>query len=90
MPPGEWFTRWIVNRSADTAQGARWIAANATHFLFFVDRAALASKDVGKARNEILTLAEGAGEHRAGDARSDMTKSDEKTMEAVENHSNKA
>jgi hypothetical protein len=55
--PGEWFTRWVRNQSAENAIGARWIAEHATHFLFFVDRAELAGSNVGKARQDTLALA---------------------------------
>lgn len=62
--PGEWFTRWLQNQSADGAQGARWIADNATQFLFIVDREALAGPQVGKARQDILSLARVLSENR--------------------------
>ena len=62
--PGEWFTRWIQNQAAENARGARWIAEHATHFLFFVDRAALAGPDVGKTRQQIQTLARVLSEQR--------------------------
>ncbi len=55
--PGEWFTRWLSNEAADNAAGARWIADNATHFVFVVDREGLAGPDVGRIRNTTLTLA---------------------------------
>jgi hypothetical protein len=64
--PGEWFTRWIQNQTSENAKGARWIIEHATHFLFFVDRAALAGPQVGKARHEIQVLARILAEHRRG------------------------
>jgi hypothetical protein len=64
--PGEWFSRWMQNQSSESSKGARWIADNATHFLFFVDRAALAGPRVGKARHEIQVLARILAEHRRG------------------------
>ena len=64
--PGEWFTRWVKNQSADEAQGARWIAANASSFFFMVDREALAGRDGGKARYDTETLARLLSEHRRG------------------------
>lgn len=39
--PGEWFTRWAVKPDDEGAAGARWIAARADTFLFFVDSAGL-------------------------------------------------
>jgi hypothetical protein len=62
--PGEWFTRWIKNHAAEDAGGARWIAEHSTHFLFFVDREALAGTDVGKTRQQILALARLLSEQR--------------------------
>jgi hypothetical protein len=64
--PGEWFTRWIQNQAAANAKGARWIVDHATHFLFFIDRAALAGPDVGKVRNELRVLARMLAEQRRG------------------------
>lgn len=64
--PGEWFTRWIQNQSSESARGARWIAENASHFLFFVDRHALAGPLVGKVRQDTLSLARVLSEHRRG------------------------
>jgi hypothetical protein len=64
--PGEWFSRWIKNHSADNAKGARWIAQHATHFLFFIDRNALAGPTVGKVRNDTLQLARLIGEELRG------------------------
>jgi hypothetical protein len=62
--PGEWFTRWVQNQSAENAKGARWIIDHATHFLFFVDRVALAGPDVGKVRHEIQVMARILAEQR--------------------------
>jgi hypothetical protein len=64
--PGEWFTRWVKNQDAPEAQGARWIVENATHFVFVVDRAGLASEDVGRVRQNTLALARVLSEHRRG------------------------
>jgi len=64
--PGEWFTRWIQNQLADNARGARWISDYATHFLFFVDRDALAGPEVGKVRQDTLALARVLSEQRRG------------------------
>jgi len=83
--PGEWFTRWVRNQAADDALGARWIADHATHFLFFVDRSALASPEVGKARQDTLTLARLLAEHRRNrPVASIWTKSDETCAEKIE------
>jgi len=62
--PGEWFTRWIQNQLAENSRGARWIADHASHFLFFVDRAALAGEHVGRARQDTLALARLLSEQR--------------------------
>lgn len=64
--PGEWFTRWLMNEAADNAQGARWIAENATHFVYVVDRAGLAGEDVGRVRQNTLALARRLNEQRRG------------------------
>jgi hypothetical protein len=83
--PGEWFTNWVRNQSAEDARGARWIAEYASHFLFFVDRSALAGADVGKARQNTLTLARVLSEHRRDQPIAVIwTKSDEKYDENVE------
>lgn len=62
--PGEWFTRWLTNESAENAAGARWIASNATHFIFVVDRAGLAGEEVGRVRQNTLALARRLAEQR--------------------------
>ncbi|HYT22578.1 MAG TPA: hypothetical protein VEW05_20405 [Candidatus Polarisedimenticolia bacterium] len=56
-PPGEWFSTWAQNASAEGAEGARWINARADRFLFLVDRQALASKERGKERDSLRDLA---------------------------------
>jgi hypothetical protein len=83
--PGEWFTQWVRNQLSDEARGARWIANHASHFLFFVDRAALAGPDVGKVRQNTLALARLLAEHKR-DRPIDViwAKSDLKPDEAVE------
>ena len=83
--PGEWFTQWVRNRSSDEARGARWIADHASHFLFFVDRAALAGPDVGKVRENTLALARVLADYKR-DRPIDViwAKSDLKPDEAVE------
>lgn len=64
--PGEWFTRWILDQNSENSQGAQWIAQNATHFLFFVDREALAGANVGKVRQQTQVLARVLAEQRRG------------------------
>lgn len=57
-PPGEWFEKWAVNADDEGAQGARWIADHASHFVFFVDSELLAGTAPQKAKLDILALAE--------------------------------
>jgi hypothetical protein len=83
--PGEWFTRWVANETAVDAQGALWIAENASHFIFVVDRAGLAGPDVGRVRQNTLALARRLSEHRRGrPVIAVWTKSDEPHDEAIE------
>lgn len=83
--PGEWFTRWLSNEAADNAAGARWIADNATHFVFVVDREGLAGPDVGRIRNTTLALARRLSEHLRGRPIITVwTKSDKQCDEVVE------
>jgi hypothetical protein len=56
-PPGEWFSSWAQNASAEGAEGARWINGNADRFLFLVDREALGGNDRGKERDNLRDLA---------------------------------
>lgn len=56
-PPGEWFSTWAQNASAEGAEGARWINARADRFLFLVDREALAAEERGKERDNLRDLA---------------------------------
>lgn len=77
--PGEWFTRWLNNRNADDASGARWIVQNATQFVYTVDRAGLAGKERGLIRHRTQALARMLAEHRAGrPVLAAWTKSDDK------------
>lgn len=83
--PGEWFTRWLTSEAADNARGARWIADNATHFIFVVDRAGLAGPDVGRVRENTLALARRLSEQRSGrPVIAVWTKSDGQCDEGVE------
>jgi hypothetical protein len=56
-PPGEWFSQWANNASAEGAEGARWIDARADRFLFLVDREALSTPERGKERDKLRDLA---------------------------------
>jgi hypothetical protein len=83
--PGEWFTRWLSNEAADNAAGARWIAENATHFVFVVDREGLAGANVGRIRNATLALARRLSESLRGrPVIAVWTKSDVRCDEDVE------
>ena len=64
--PGEWFTRWAVNRDEPAAEGARWTVRNADAFVVVVDRGALASKERGIARSRLFDLAGPLSDERAG------------------------
>jgi hypothetical protein len=55
--PGEWFTKWAVNRDAAEGAGAKWIAQNADVFLLVADREALAGPNMGSARGGLQLLA---------------------------------
>jgi hypothetical protein len=83
--PGEWFSRWLTNQNAADAQGAVWIADNATHFIFVVDREGLAGNDVGRIRWNTLALARILGENLRGrPVLAIWTKSDTKCDEEIE------
>lgn len=56
--PGEWFTRWSINREDPSAEGARWVYQKADAFLLFGDCETLAGPERGKARYEIRQIAE--------------------------------
>ncbi|RCS49198.1 hypothetical protein DTL42_11705 [Bremerella cremea] len=56
--PGEWFSNWSTNRSAENAKGARWIAKFSDSILFFIDCEELAGENVGTTRNSITQLAQ--------------------------------
>ena len=83
--PGEWFTRWLTNEAAEHSAGARWIAENATHFIYVVDREGLAGDDVGPIRQNTLALARLLAEHLLGrPVIAVWTKSDKQCDEEVE------
>ena len=54
--PGEWFSHWTDNASADNAAGARWIAANADKVMIFADTEALTGPHKGPARSNLEFL----------------------------------
>ncbi len=54
--PGEWFQRWTIDPSANDAEGARWVVERAATLLVVADCEALAGKDRGGARNDIIQL----------------------------------
>lgn len=54
--PGEWFSRWAIDKQDPSAEGARWIERFASGFLFFVDSEAFASVNRGIARNDLQNL----------------------------------
>jgi hypothetical protein len=54
----------MQNQNSPDARGARWISDHATHFLFFVDREALAGPNSGKVRQDTQVLARILSEQR--------------------------
>lgn len=54
--PGEWFQRWTIDPTASDAEGARWVVERAATLLVVADCEALAGKDRGAARNDIIQL----------------------------------
>ena len=54
--PGEWFSHWTDNASADNAAGARWIASNADKVMIFADTKALTGPQMGPARSNLEFL----------------------------------
>ena len=55
--PGEWFSKWAINRDDSDAEGARWAADHADAFVLVADREALAGPEKGTARTGIHFLA---------------------------------
>lgn len=56
--PGEWFSKWAIERDAPDAEGARWVAEHADAFMLVADCEALAeSSNMGAARSGIRLLA---------------------------------
>lgn len=56
--PGEWFTRWAINKQAPEAEGARWTAQHADAFMVFADCERLSGSQCGNARRETRQLIE--------------------------------
>ena len=54
--PGEWFSHWTDNASAENAAGARWIAVNADKVIIFADTKALTGPQMGPARSNLEFL----------------------------------
>ena len=54
--PGEWFSYWTDNAEAETAAGARWIAANADKLMIIADTEALTGPQSGPARTNLEFL----------------------------------
>src|SRR5260370_18614240 len=81
--PGEWFKRWAINREAEDAVGARWVAYHADLFLLIADCEALSGPSKGNARNALQLMAQRLGAARQRPtvslvrAKSDITVSDE-------------
>ncbi len=81
--PGEWFKRWAINREAEDAVGARWVAYHAELFLLIADCEALSGPSKGNARNALQLMAQRLGAERQRRpvalvwSKSDITVSDE-------------
>ena len=54
--PGEWFSRWAIDKHDSTVEGARWVERFASGFLLFVDCEALAGNNRGIARVDLKNL----------------------------------
>ena len=64
--PGEWFSKWAINRDSREAEGARWMAEHADAFLLIADREALSGAEIGSARSAIQMLTHRLGAERGG------------------------
>ena len=64
--PGEWFSKWAINRDAREAEGARWVAEHADAFLLIADREALSGPEMGSARSAIQILSRRLADERRG------------------------
>jgi len=81
-PPGEWFSRWAVDKNDPEAEGARWIAAHSDAFVLLVDCDSLVGPQKGQARETIVRIAERLHSEKNGKpiavvwAKSDVTLKD--------------
>jgi hypothetical protein len=64
--PGEWFTRWAVNKEGADAQGAQWLSNTADVLLIVADSDALSGPQRGPARSQLLALLNRVGAERCG------------------------
>ena len=64
--PGEWFSKWAINRDAREAEGARWVAEHADAFLLIADREALSGPEMGSARSAIQMVSRRLADERRG------------------------
>lgn len=64
--PGEWFSKWAINRDALEAEGARWVAEHADAFLLIADREALSGPEMGSARSVIQMVSRRLADERRG------------------------
>lgn len=64
--PGEWFSKWAINRNAQGAEGARWVAEHADAFLLIADREALSGNEMGSARSAIQMVSRRLADERRG------------------------
>lgn len=62
--PGEWFSKWAINRNAQEAEGARWAAEHADAFLLIADCEALSGPEMGSARSAIQILSRRLADER--------------------------
>ncbi len=53
---GEWFQRWSIEPEANDAEGARWLIERASRLMIAADCEALAGKDRGQARSDLIQL----------------------------------
>lgn len=56
--PGEWFSRWALDKNDQEAGGARWTAYNSDAFILIVDCESLVGQQRGVARESIERIAE--------------------------------
>jgi len=54
--PGEWFTRWSIDRDAADAAGARWVHEHSYSFILVADSDALQGPKRGEARGALLEI----------------------------------